>query len=259
MSAESTIGLNPRLDSLRRLPIDAFSLRYSLPEPTLELTMADVYASTTEVAYADSLPALTVRGGIHLAVAGGLDPALGQIAVVNPDISILCDVNPFVSDMVAERLKILDVVENGKNYWKKFRSVHRQSPSLSQSMGIEKPEQDLVKGWSSDDHFVNVKHSWQNGKIKLITGSILTQGLQVALDIAEETETPISLLYLSNIMDWFQNFTKLRKLQEILSESVSLGLMSPDAQIVYSTIFDNMKNRVVSVAEFVDLKRFFNN
>ena len=76
-----------------------------------------LFPFSTETEYAEALPSLTTKGGIHLAVAGGLDPVLGQIGQTQPDITVLCEVNTLAEHFTHRRLAMLDRVEEGRHYW----------------------------------------------------------------------------------------------------------------------------------------------
>lgn len=191
------------------------------------------FFTTNEYDYPESLNKIRVRGGLHLAVMGGIDPVLGQIAVAKPDLTIMTDINgESLKNTTKGRVDSILESSNGAEYWEHvrhyFNSVIRNLDPRRWDFPID---QDSTRhGWSSPEHFLTVKQALSKGKIKWIEGDITNQGIDIAYKISAETGVPIRLIYVSNIFDYYENDIKtfIRKLQE----GVEKGFIDGKAQII---------------------------
>ena len=240
---------NPSLERLKGLSFADFLGRYSSKAYTSPiLGFGSVFTVTTEPTYPEKLNEITVRGGIHVAVAGGLDPALAQIGHAVPDFTILCDVNMHAIHLLNQRLILLDQAESGREYWSLLSRLIKNDPRLSFNLPTVVSDRDYkVGGWSSEQYFDIVKNSWQQGKIKHIRADITSDGIETALKVAQDTGIPIKLIYLSNIFDEPSNRLHLTAFRSVLDRAISEGLLDPSAQMVTTSIYEGMETKVLSV------------
>ena len=256
MVTEAKEGSNPALDHLRSLSLTEFRRRYSSDKVDLDgFEPKNVFATSNEFRYPEMIEEITVRGGIHLAVAGGLDPALGQVAKANPDLTILCDINPFAVPMIDTRLRLLEQAENGREYWEMFKELLDTDPRLVSNIAAIAGDGTASTGWSSRQHFSAVRSAWQKGAIKLIHTDIATDGIQTGMEIARDTGVPIRLINLSNIFDWRENRSKLSGFKTALRTGIADGTIDPGSQIVAASIHNNMRHQVWTTSDFADPRR----
>lgn len=240
---------NPALERLRGMSFPGFLGQYSTKDSISPLFgFGSVYTVTTEPTYPTKLTELTVRGGIHVAVAGGLDPALAQVGRTVPDLTLLCDVNLHAIHLIHQRLMLLDEAKNGIEYWKLLSKLIEEDPRLSSNLPTVVNDRDYkVGGWSSEQYFDVVKMLWQKGRVKLIRSDITSDGIETALQIAEDVGIPIKLIYLSNIFDDPSNRLNLTKFRSILDRAIAEGLVDTDAQMVTTSIYEGLETKVSSV------------
>lgn len=258
MLTDAKDGLNPALESLRSLSLTGFRGRYSGDNPRLEdFDINNVYRTSTEAISAARFESLPIRGGLHLSVAGGLDTPLAQVATVQPDLSILCDVNMFAMRMIDTRLRLLAKARDGRSYWELFRWALAEDPLLTPS--LEEPNycftDYLGDGWSSFERFPAVKKAWEKGAIKVIHSDILTDGIQTGMQIAKETGLPIRLINLSNILDHSVNRVRLGGFQLDLREGLRNGTIDPESQVVTASTRDNLSHKIWHAKEFADPRK----
>lgn len=222
------------IDAVLQTPYREFFSRYSDLEvdgfPTFS-TPSDVMFGTNEIGYPSSLPHIGVSGGIHLAVAGGLDPAFGQIGVAHPELTIMCDVNPFMVKVMDIKLALLGEASSGAEYWDLLPKRLGDSgfPITSNlRYGIFEPR--IKDGWSTK-YYEAVQSAWNEGRIKFFLADMVSHGISTGFEIARETGLPITLIYVSNIFD-ARIFNSQSRFKNRLAEGIEEGVIAEDAQIV---------------------------
>ncbi len=250
---DSSEPLSPSpISEYQTITIQDFRNRFSRPSPSVHFSNPVGFFTTNELDYPSSLDEISVRGGIHLAVMGGVDPVLGQIAVAKPDITIIADLNDqAVTTSIEGRILPLTTSQNFHEYWKQvmnyFETVIRRKDPKRWDFPID---QDSMRGgWSSKDKFQIVRNALAAGKIKFVSADINTTGLELAKDIATKTGLPIRLIYLSNIFDYSSNDEKSFK--ERLRQGTETGLIDRNAQIVDSRGTTGLETHVLSISDYL--------
>lgn len=240
MTTENNEGFDPRLDSLRNIPFQDFFRLYSDLDAQLQgfNDPNRAFMRSTETNTTDFIKGLRVQGGIHLAVAGGLDQALLQNALAKPDLSILCDVNVFALPIVYERLALLEKADGALDYYQKLNDRLKDNPSLDYGVGSV-PYVTDNSFWSYGEHYKAVQRSWRRGSLKYIHADITTRGLSVGFKIARETGVPIRLIYVSNIFDYPSNWKGFRNFTDAVQQGIDERLVDPDAQFIAATIIND--------------------
>jgi hypothetical protein len=249
-----------RIEAFQNLPSEDFVKNFSSKTP-LPKDFSDKvgHFTTNEYDYPDSLEEIKVRGGIHLAVMGGLDPVLGQVAVTNPDLTIIMDINRHSMESSIEgRIKPILETDNGTDYWNKvgdyFVKVVRKIDPTRWDFPVG---QDATRGgWSSPEYFAKVKQALLKGKIKWVSGDISTDGIGIALQIAKQTGTPIRLIYVSNIFDYSIN--NRQSFIERLSKGIEEGIIDKNAQIIDTGLGEKgIETKVFDVSSYLQIKPRF--
>lgn len=208
MDTNELISKTP-IEFYQHMDVDEFQQRFSGKIiPPNHFSDRIGFFTTNEYDYPDSLPKIKVRGGIHLAVMGGVDPVLGQISVMNPDLTIMTDINQSSIDVTTKgRIWTIKDSVNASKYWERvlefFKSTVRKIDPKRWDFPLD---QDSTRhGWSSPQHFSTVKQAVESGKVKWIAGDVMEDGLTLGLQISQATGVPIRLIYVSNIFDYFEN------------------------------------------------------
>lgn len=236
---------------------DAFASTYSVTTPPPN-HFSDIvgFFTTNEYDYPASLNRIKVRGGLHVAIMGGIDPVLGQIAVANPDLTIMIDINPHSMQITTEgRIKPISDAQNAVEYWSRVKDFFRNTIKKINPNRWDIPtEQDSLNGgWSSVEHFSQVKEAVAKGKVKWATGDFTTDGIELALTLAKETNIPIRLIYVSNIFDYDEN--KKAIFAARLAEGFQNGLIDPNAQVIDTSSKNELKTQVYDIAIYIQSTR----
>jgi len=245
--------INQPLEQLKGLRFSEFLGRYSSQGLSPDQILGVVYHVTTEPTYVGNLHELSVKGGIHLAVAGGLDPALAQIARTEPDLTVLCDINLLATHVVHQRLRLLESAETGKEYWEMFASLLQEDPRIKfNSLDLPVTGGDVqLGGWSSDQYYPAVRLAWKKGSVKFIHSDISSDGLITGMNISRDLSIPIRLIHLSNIFDYPANWPNRKIFKQVLAEGLRSGVIDPNAQIVMASIYNGMDIEVLSVEQYL--------
>lgn len=252
MAKEGNPTTSSTLDSLLATPFHTFFQKHSLGAEIEGFEgFGGLFSFSTETEYVEALARLTTKGGIQIAVAGGLDPVLGQIGQACPDLTLLCDVNVFATSFIHRRLAMLERAGDGQQYWQltaqEFNN-DRQYLGIGLPVPIDRDYQ--AGGWSAPKHYQAVKAAWQRGAIKLVNADITDGGIKVGLKVARETQVPIKLIHVSNVFDYPDNWDRFDRLRHRVNQGLTEGLVSRDTQVVSATIVRDLATEVQSVQEY---------
>lgn len=244
------------ISALQSLSLRDFRHNFSTPtNPSDHFSgKSQAHFTTNEYDYPEGLSKLRTRGGLHLAVMGGLDPVLGQLAVTNPELSIVTDINDSAIDWTIDgRLDPLLNSSNAQEYWQKVREFHRDviRKALPNRFDIPTDQDASSGGWSSEKYFNDVKKALAAGRIKVIKANIMTDGLNIGLAIAKATGIPLRLIYLSNILDYTENIDMLPSFKEKLRKGIAEGLVDKNSQVIYVGGENGLNTIVVDINEFI--------
>lgn len=229
-----------------------FSTAVQVPEHFSGYKMT--HFTTNEYDYSSKLNEITTRGGLHLAVMGGLDPVLGQVAIARPDLSIVMDINDQAINWITDgRLLPLNTSSEGNQYWDQVANFHSTVIAEMFPDRYDFPTtQDMrLGGWSAEKHFDEVKKAWQDGKVKIVRADIMGGGLELGINIARETGIPIRLIYLSNILDYKDVSKKLPLFKKRLKEEIEHKNVDPNAQVIIVGDEKGINTHILSIAEFL--------
>lgn len=244
------------IGTLQNLSLRDFRQQFSTPTNPADYFsgLSQAHFTTNEYDYPEELSKLRTRGGLHLAVMGGLDPVLGQLAVTNPELSIITDINDSAIDWTVDgRLNPLSNSLNAQEYWQKVRKFHRDviRKALPNRFDIPTDQDASLGGWSSEKYFNDVKKALAAGKIKVIKANIMTEGLNNGLAIAKATGIPLRLIYLSNILDYKENADMLPSFKEGLRKGIAEGLVDKNSQVIYVDGKNGLNTLVVDINSFL--------
>lgn len=245
------------IEQIQKMPNSEFMAKFSGKTPPPDHFSDRIgFFTTNEYDYPNSLENITVRGGIHLAVMGGVDPVLGQIAVVNPELTIMCDINTD-SLITTTDGRIAPIVKSkdGIDYWNKVKDFFRDVVKKIDPKRQDFPSDSDVSnhGWSSPENFQKVKEAVINGKLKYIAGDITTDGIRVALDIARETKIPIRLIYVSNIFDYQENSRK--EFVNRLNHGIQEGVVDPNVQIIDTSLGNGINTQILNIFSYAHVPK----
>lgn len=225
------------IEIYQKTPIDDFRRRYSSKVVTPWYYLDDDigHFTTNEYDYPTLLSDIKIRGGLHLAVMGGLDPVLGQAAISDPNLTIVMDINNRAIDTIINgRILPLNNSKSGEEYWNNVRNYHRDFIRTKDRTRWDIPTgQDMTLyggGWSSEKYFAKTKDALAKGKIKFTLGDITQDGLLLAKKLAEETGIPLRLIYVSNIFNYSTNNQEL--FNQRLKQGISEGWIDINAQVI---------------------------
>ncbi len=246
-----------RIEAFQALSPQSFMAKYCSDTPSPKDFSDEVgHFTTNEYDYPDSLKEIRARGGIHLAVMGGIDPVLGQIAVTNPDLTIMMDINrKSINTSIEGRINPILEAENGNDYWQKvgdyFVKVIRKIDRTRWDFPVG---QDASRGgWSSPEYFDKVKQALSNGKIKWASRDILTDGIDLGFQVARETRAPIKLIYVSNIFDYSIN--NRQSFIGKLSKGIEEELIDKSAQVVDTGLGEKgIETKVFDISSYLQIK-----
>ncbi len=241
------------LSVLQKMSLGAFRQRFSLnvTPPKHFSGYEHTHFVTNEYDYPTKLNEITTKGGLHLAVMGGLDPVFGQVAVAKPDLTLAMDVNDQAIDWTIDgRVLPLDSTTDGNNYWDKVNDFHRDVIIKTVPNRYDFPSnQDMrLGGWSSDQYFNVVQQAWQEGKIKLVAADIMDAGLDLGMTLSREIGIPIRLVYLSNILDYGSVSRKLPSFKEKLRKGTASKVVDQNGQVI---IFQASNTNILSMESFL--------
>ena len=142
---EFTPTQNLSIQELQDLSLRDFRSRFSSPTtPPHHFADSIGYFTTNEIDYPNSLDEIKARGGLHLAIMGGLDPVFGQIAVAHPDLTIITDINDAAIDTAIDgRVLPLENSQIGEEYWGKVKDYFR---NVIRKKDPKRSSQDNTKG-----------------------------------------------------------------------------------------------------------------
>ena len=242
------------VDAIQHMPDTVFTEKYSAKVPPPRHFSDKVgYFITNEYDYPDSLKNVKVRGGIHLAIMGGVDPVLGQVAIANPDLTVMMDINPSSLDLTTQgRISPIRESTNAFQYWRKVSDCFRRVVRKIDPKRCDFPiDQDSMRGgWSSPEHFPVVKEAVEKGKVKWAAGNFTTDGIELALQLARDTETPVRLVYVSNIFDYPEN--SKTEFAQRLAKGIEDGTIDPDAQVIDTSSREGLKTQVFDVLAYIE-------
>lgn len=213
-----------------------FASKYSSKTPLPRDFSDEIgHFTTNEYDYPNLLKEIRVRGGIHLAVIGGVDPVLGQLAISNPDLTIMMDINRnAMTTFINGRIKPILETANGDDYWLMvsdyfMKVIRRKDPT---NWALPTGQDVKMGGWSSPEYFSKVKNALLKGKIKWTSGDITSDGIELAFQVSKKTGKKIKLIYVSNIFSYSIN--NRQAFVEKLMSGVQNGYIDKDAQIIDS-------------------------
>lgn len=244
-----------RIEQFQEMPQGEFDKKYSVKtNPPQHFSDPTGHFTTNEYDYPKSLPEIKVRGGIHLAVMGGVDPVLGQIAVANPDLTVMTDINSgSVKTTTEGRLTPISESNNGAEYWERVKNYFKDVIRKADPKRWDFPsDQDvLLGGWSSSGNFAKVKEAFERGKIKLVSGDLTTDGIDLALNLAKETGIPVRLIYVSNIFDYNENKNRKAEFIQKLSKGIEDGTIDKDAQVIDTGLGEGISTQVLDISTYL--------
>ncbi len=242
-----------RIEAIQHMSNEAFARKYST-ETTPPSHFSDKigYFITNENDYPWSLKDIKVRGGIHLAVMGGVDPVLGQIAAASPDLTIMIDINQSSLQVTTEgRIKPIAESQNSTEYWRKVGDYFNNTVKKINPNRWDFPiDQDSMNGgWSSPEHFPKVKDAVARGRVKWAAGDLTKDGIELALKLANETESQVRLVYVSNIFDYSKH--NKEEFAKRLAKGIEEGTLDPHAQIIHTASIEGLKTEIYDVADYI--------
>lgn len=241
----------PTVDAIQHMSGKAFTEKYSAEVPPPSHFADKIgYFITNEYDYPNSLKNIKVRGGIHLAIMGGVDPVLGQIAVAHPDLTVIMDINPSSLEHTTQgRISPIKESDDANQYWGKVGNYFNSTVRKIDPRRCDFPiDQDSMNGgWSSSEHFPAVKEAVVQGKIKWASGDFTKDGIELALQLAKDTETPVRLVYVSNIFDYPEN--SRAEFTQRLARGIADGTVDSDAQVIDTR--DGLKTQVLDVSDYI--------
>ncbi len=257
MIGQQEFQIQTNIEAFQSLSSQDFMAKYSSSTPTPKAFFDEVgHFTTNEYDYPDLLKEIKVRRGIHLAVMGGLDPVLGQVAVANPDLTIITDVNKKAMNISVDgRIKPILESEDGNDYWRRvgdyFVKVIRKIDKTRWDFPVGQDAS--MGGWSNPEYFDKVKQALLDGKIKWASGDMTTEGIDLGFQIARETGVSIRLLYVSNIFDYSIN--SRQKFIEKLSKGIEEGLIDKNAQIIDAGLGEKgIETKVFDISSYLQIK-----
>lgn len=241
------------IDAIQQMSPGTFASKYSAETPPPSHFSDKVgYFITNEYDYPQSLKEIKVRGGMHLAIMGGVDPVLGQVAVASPDLTIMTDINSGSLQTTTEgRVTPIMEAQNAQEYWSKVGDFFRGTVRMIDPKRWDFPtDQDSGNGgWSSPEHFPAVKEAVGKGKVKWAAGDFTKDGIELALKLAKETDTPIRLVYVSNIFDYSEN--NKAEFAKRLARGIEDGVIDSNAQVIDTSSRDGLQTHVFDIATFI--------
>lgn len=250
----SETGATPGIEAYTGLSIEEFRQRFSRNVPVSGFFSDPVgYFTTNEPDYPQSMEKIKARGGLHLAVMGGIDPVLGQIAVARPELTVMVDVNTRAVDEVLEgRLKPLEDSESGDDYWDTVSTYYKDEIAKKHPERLELFNYYHGPGtWSDKAHFANVRDAFKRGKIKIMSGDIITNGLNVVREIAQNSNVPVRLVYVSNIFEYPEN--SQRAFQIRLQEGMTEGWIDKEGQLIENVFTGrDIKTEVMGIKDYLN-------
>ncbi|MFT4309853.1 MAG: hypothetical protein ACMXYL_05195 [Candidatus Woesearchaeota archaeon] len=197
---------NKGLDNILSMDYDMFRSLYSKPEDMkthslfymaeeLEPQDRPIYPVTNELDYAqfcknNPMP----QGGIHVGIAGGLQPFLYQGIRGNTELSIACDISGRQIELLEDTLSMIGNNTGRKGfiteYAEKYNTAHDSKAKIMNIWGL-----------LSDYDYKKLRRRVSEGRYKGMEGNMLTSGLPLALDISRDTRVKVNIIYLSSIRD----------------------------------------------------------
>jgi hypothetical protein len=253
MSGSTETETRNGIEVYQSMPLDIFRKRFSkdfsAPSPFSDPVG---YFTTNEHDYVESMKKIHVRRGIHLAVMGGVDPVLGQLAVACPDLTVMMDINGQAIDTAVEgRIKPIPGSNTEEDYWDKVTSYI--TALMIRRTGTSDFPRRYSRGpgtWSDAQYLPVVQAALKKGKIKFATGDVMSHGLDVIKEIATESGIPLRLLYISNIFEYalhMQDGFKTR-----LQEGVTQGWIDETTQVLENVFTGrNTTTEVMGIKDFI--------
>lgn len=311
---------NDLIEKIKRTSFEKFRAENShLVDDSMINSSLHCFVICPEKDYPLALEKLLVKGGIYVAVSGSVNPPFGHISEIQPELSILLDINDAAIDYLRFRGTLLEAGPNGYEYWNRLgrlwvpynelteemieascdgrlpvglpvkvleillhekgrreaiieakRRERRESYPLQSDMPIKsyidfsqfhkildlKPEtvieleRDIqIGGWSSPNRYSKVRKAWGEGRIKGVTGDFTSGGFALALDISSKSGVPITLVYISNIDDYWSPVQR-NSLVTLIKEGLERNLFHPQCKVIdwWAT-----RTRVHTVQDYVHM------
>jgi hypothetical protein len=245
------------LDELVQIPFSTFRSTYSKPvnmedyHVYKEVQASEgldkpIYPVTNELDFASFSKKVNYpQGGIHLGIAGGLQPFLYQSLQGNPDISIACDISAQQIDLLEDTLSMIKMYGR-EDFIELFVQKYADH-------NVNRPEKvrNIWNLFNSND-FTNIREKIEEGKYKAIEGDFVKTALPLTFDISKRTKVPIKIIYLSSIRDMaeWQVYSDNLARQKVLSEYKKMDTAIMDAKD--TNIVDS---KVVIIEYDTDFKR----
>lgn len=247
------IGTHSGIEAYQKTSLEDFRKKFSSQTIAPEHFNSPIgFFTTNECDYPLSLNEIKVRGGLHLAVMGGLDPVLGQIATADPDLAIIMDINNRAIDTTIEgRISTLETSESGEEYWNKVKEYHTNVIRKVEPKHYFPDNEEINEyrdRWSNETNYPQAKKALKDGRIKFVSGDITKDGLDLARKIAKETDIPLRLIYLSDIFDYASN--NVLSFKKRLMQGMNEGWIDKEGQIIEAVGFHT--KRVLRIAEYLN-------
>ncbi|MBN2095562.1 MAG: hypothetical protein JW727_05930 [Candidatus Aenigmarchaeota archaeon] len=210
---------------------------------------------------------LPSEGGILMGIIGSIDPCLGYISEQKPDLSMLFDINPYVTDYLNFRLGAIGEQKTGAEYWENLIALLRDPSKENFARCIKRDETycdellEIIKhggrfhlwdeqrvdneircGWASPQRYKRITALTGQKKLRIFQEDICSKGFDIAYGAADKSGLPINLVHLSNVLRY--TLPEQRKgLYRNLEKGIEREILGRNCRIIEYDGFKTELNR----------------